>query len=53
MRCLVSCALLTVLVLLVCTTRATCPANVIAAGHVHLFLFRAARVLVGLLVRSS
>jgi hypothetical protein len=53
MRCLVSGALLIVLALLVSTTRASCPADAIAAAHVHLFLFRAASVLVGLLVRSS
>jgi hypothetical protein len=52
MSCLVSCALLLVLALWVCITRANCPANVIAAAHVHLFLFRAASVLVGLLVGS-
>jgi hypothetical protein len=52
MRCLVSGALLIVLALLVSTTSTSCPADPIAAAHVHLFLFRAASVLVGLLVRS-
>jgi hypothetical protein len=51
MSCLVSCALLTVLALLVCTTRANC-LGVIATAYVHLFLLGAAIVLVGLLVRS-
>jgi hypothetical protein len=53
MSCLVSCALLTVLALWVSTTPANCPANAIAAAHVHVFLFRAASILVGLLVGSS
>ena len=52
MRCLVSGALLMVLTLWVCTTSTNCPTNAIAAAHVHLFLFRAASVLMGLFVRS-
>jgi hypothetical protein len=52
MRCLVSCALLTVLAHSVCTTLTNGPANAIAL-HVHLVLFQAASILRGLLVRSS
>jgi hypothetical protein len=53
MTCLVSGALLAVLALLVCTTSANGPATAMAAAHVHLFLFRAASVQMGLFVRSS
>jgi hypothetical protein len=52
MRCVVSGALLIVLALLVCATSTNCPANAIAAAHVHLFLLGAASVLMGWLVRS-
>jgi hypothetical protein len=53
MRCLDSGALRTVLALLVWTTSTNCPVDAMAAAHVHLFLFRAASVLMGLLIRSS
>jgi hypothetical protein len=52
MSCFVSCALLAVLALLVCTTRADCLETLIATAHVPLFLLGAAIVLVGSLVRS-
>jgi hypothetical protein len=52
MRGLVSCALLTVLALVVCTTVTNGPADAIMAAPVQLVLFSAASVLMGLLVRS-
>jgi hypothetical protein len=45
MRCLVSCALLTVLALLMCTTLMNCPAKAIAAAPVHVVLLPAASAL--------
>jgi hypothetical protein len=52
MNCPVLGALLTMLALLVCTTLMNCPADAIAAAHVHRALFSAATALIGLLARS-